>query len=63
MEAVVLAVLVDIIMVATGGITKVTTRVEAEVGAMEEMVMTATAMVSVLAPVSYNYSVFEMWLT
>lgn len=45
---VVQAVLVDIIMVATGDITKVTTRVEA--GAMEETVMTVMAMVSILAP-------------
>lgn len=45
-------VLVAIIMVATGGITKVTTRVEAEVGAMEETVMTVMAMVSVMAPLN-----------
>lgn len=51
-----LVVLVAIIMVATGAITKVTTRVEAEaeveVGAMEETVMTAMAMVSVMAPLN-----------
>lgn len=35
------------IMVAAGGITKATTRVEAE--AMEEMVMTTMAMVNVVA--------------
>lgn len=49
-----LVVLVAIIMAATGAITKVTTRVEAEaeVGAMEETVMTAMAMVSVMAPLN-----------
>lgn len=51
-----LAVLVAIIMVATVGITKVTTRVvveeEEEEGAMEEMVMTAMAMVSVVTPLN-----------
>lgn len=40
------------IMVATEGITKVTTRVEVEVEAMEEMVMTTMAMVCVV--VSYH---------
>lgn len=39
------------IMVATEGITKVTTRAEVEAEAMEEMVMTTTAMVCVV--VSY----------
>lgn len=37
---------VAIAMVVPEDTTKVTTRVEAEVGAMEEMVMTAMAMVS-----------------
>lgn len=55
-------VLADIIMAATEVITKVTTRVVVEEAvAMEEMVMTiATAMVSVLAPLNCNYSVFKM---
>lgn len=43
-------VLVAIIMVATGDTTKATIRVVAEVEAMEETAMTATAMVSAMAP-------------
>lgn len=42
-------VLVAIIMVATGGTTKATIRVEAEVEAMEETAMTTMAMVSIMA--------------
>lgn len=45
-----LEVLVGIIMVATGGTTKATIRVEAEVEAMEETAMTTTAMVSIMTP-------------
>lgn len=59
---VVLAVLVAITMAATGGITKVTTRVEVEaaVGDMEEMVMTAMVMVSVLIP--HNHIIGTQYL-
>uniref|UniRef100_A0A3B4ULN6 Heterogeneous nuclear ribonucleoprotein A1a n=1 Tax=Seriola dumerili TaxID=41447 RepID=A0A3B4ULN6_SERDU len=56
---VVLVVLGDIITVATVVITKVTTRVEVEAEAMEEMVMTATVMVRILAHLNINcYFVF-----
>ena len=51
--------LVAITMVAAGDITKVTTRVVAEVVAMEETVMTATVMVSVVG--CLEFSGFKMW--
>lgn len=44
----------DITTVATGHTTTDTTRVEAEGVAMEEMVMTAMAMVSVYGPLNEN---------
>ncbi|KAF1390463.1 hypothetical protein PFLUV_G00058340 [Perca fluviatilis] len=62
------AVLVDIIMVETGGITKVTTRAVAEAaGAMEEMeVMKATVMVTVVVvgaavELWWLWSWFKQW--